>query len=89
MFNIYSEESKHDNYMDDPGWIMTVKGNKPMHMAEDLPSPNHKVTQKVQNGSGPALAKSPPKDSNLNHYRSEKPIVSFYSLYFCRFKYKN
>lgn len=49
---------------------MTVKGPHSImpHNLDDLsltPS-NH---TKVQNGSSPTLTKSPPKDSNLNHYR--------------------
>ncbi|XP_017776796.1 PREDICTED: serine/threonine-protein kinase 26 isoform X2 [Nicrophorus vespilloides] len=74
--NSDSEDSKQENDVDDP-WIMTVKGNyalKPMGL-EDNPSPNHKMTQKVQNGSGPAVSKSPPKDSNLN-YRQDKGMPS-------------
>lgn len=66
--NSDSEESKQDNDVDDP-WIMTVKGNQALKSSMgDLPSPNHKV-YKAQNGSGPIIAKSPPKDSNLNHYK--------------------
>lgn len=51
---------------------MTVKGN---HSIKTPPEDNinHKVvSNKVQNGSGIMIAKSPPKDSNLNHYRSDK-----------------
>ncbi|KAJ8920782.1 hypothetical protein NQ315_004923 [Exocentrus adspersus] len=72
--NSDSEEPKQDNDLDDP-WIMTVKGNMKLP-TEDLPSPNHKTANKVQNGSGLMLAKSPPKDSNLNHYRPEKSAPS-------------
>lgn len=68
-----SEEQKPDSDLDDP-WIMTVKGN--MALKE---SPTHKINNhKVQNGSGPtSLTKSPPKDSNLNHYsKMEEPTQS-------------
>lgn len=55
---------------------MTVKGPHSImpHTLDDLSlTPNHKVPHnKVQNGSGPPLTKSPPKDSNLNHYRSSE-----------------
>lgn len=70
IFCIYREESKQDSDLDEP-WIMTVKGPHPIKPPSDEPA-NHKIPQKVQNGSGPPLTKSPPKDSNLNHYRSEK-----------------
>lgn len=53
---------------------MTVKGNHSIKPAglDEMPSSNHKISHKVQNGSGPTLAMSPPKDSNLNHYRIDK-----------------
>jgi len=58
--------------MDDP-WIMTVKGTMGLKAAvqiDEISPANHKVTQKVHNGSSsPAMVKSPPKDSNLNHYK--------------------
>ncbi|CAH0556923.1 unnamed protein product [Brassicogethes aeneus] len=74
--NSDSEEPKQDSDLDDP-WIMTVKGNHPMKMPpEEVISPNHKMSNKVQNGSGTNLAKSPPKDANLNHYRPEKAAPS-------------
>lgn len=62
----------------DEFWIMTVKGFPSLQMqtgphSGDEPS-NHKLSQKVQNGSAPVQSKSPPKDSNLNHYRSEKVV---------------
>lgn len=77
----YREESKQENDLDDP-WIMTVKGNHSIKpQLDDIPPSNHKVPHKVQNGSGPTLAMSPPKDSNLNHCssRQEKatPVSSF------------
>lgn len=57
----------------DDGWIMTVKGNHSIKPpADESPASNHKISHKVQNGSGPTLAMSPPKDSNLNHYRVER-----------------
>lgn len=66
--------------MDEP-WIMTVKGLHSLQMqasphAGDVEPSNHKLSQKVQNGSAPIQSKSPPKDSNLNHYRSEKVVPS-------------
>ncbi|KAJ8954418.1 hypothetical protein NQ318_011092 [Aromia moschata] len=72
--NSDNEEPKQDSDLDDP-WIMTVKGNMKLPV-EEVSAPNHKSTNKVQNGSGPTLAKSPPKDSNLNHYRPEKATPS-------------
>lgn len=70
--NAFREEPKQDSDLSDP-WIMTVKGNHHSVKSpiEDV-TVNHKVSHKVQNGSGPMIAKSPPKDSNLNHYRPEK-----------------
>jgi serine/threonine-protein kinase 24/25/MST4 len=75
-YTIYREESKQDSDLDEP-WIMTVKGPHSIKPPSDEPA-NHKIPQKVQNGSGPPQPKSPPKDSNLNHYRSEKatPVSS-------------
>lgn len=73
VFYIYCtcrEESKQDSDLDEP-WIMTVKGPHSIKPPNDEPA-NHKIPQKVQNGSGPPQTKSPPKDSNLNHYRSER-----------------
>ncbi|XP_069684313.1 serine/threonine-protein kinase 26 isoform X3 [Periplaneta americana] len=72
--NSDSEESKQDSDLDEP-WIMTVKGPHSIKPPNDEPT-NHKIPQKVQNGSGPPQTKSPPKDSNLNHYRSEKATPS-------------
>lgn len=68
------DESKQDSDLDEP-WIMTVKGPHPIKPPIDETA-NHKIPQKVQNGSGPPLTKSPPKDSNLNHYRGEKTTQS-------------
>lgn len=51
---------------------MTVKGNLSIMPPADDIATNHKITHKVQNGSGPTIARSPPKDSNLNHYRPDK-----------------
>lgn len=72
--NSDSEESKQDSDLDEP-WIMTVKGPHSIKPPADEPA-NHKIPQKVQNGSGPPLTKSPPKDSNLNHYRTDKAAPS-------------
>ncbi|XP_018333954.1 serine/threonine-protein kinase 26 [Agrilus planipennis] len=73
--NSDSEEPKQDSDLDDP-WIMTVKGNHAIKTPADDVVLNHKITNKVQNGSGPTLTKSPPKDSNLNHYRTDKATPS-------------
>ncbi|XP_056646648.1 serine/threonine-protein kinase 26 isoform X1 [Diorhabda carinulata] len=75
--NSDSEEPKQDGDLDDP-WIMTVKGNMKLPL-DEIPSPNHKSGNKVQNGSGPMLSKSPPTDSNLNHYKPEKANLSLKS----------
>lgn len=69
IFCIYREESKPESEFDEP-WNTTVKGPHPIKPPIDETA-NHKIPQKVQNGSGPPLTKSPPKDSNLNHYKSE------------------
>ncbi|EEB10847.1 serine/threonine-protein kinase MST4, putative [Pediculus humanus corporis] len=77
--NSDSEESKPDSDMDEP-WIMTVKGVHSLqiqtgsHSSEE--TSNHKTTSKVQNGLSPVKSESPPKDSNLNHYRNEKVVPS-------------
>jgi serine/threonine-protein kinase 24/25/MST4 len=69
------EEPKQESDLDDP-WIMTVKGNHSIKLPQEDLTPNHKITNKIQNGSGPTIAKSPPKDSNLNHYRADKATPS-------------
>lgn len=69
--SIFREEPKQESDLDDP-WIMTVKGNHSIKLPQEDLTPNHKITNKIQNGSGPTIAKSPPKDSNLNHYRPDK-----------------
>lgn len=51
---------------------MTVKGNMKLNL-EEVPPLNHK-NSKIPNGSQP-VSNSPPKDSNLNHYRAEKVIA--------------
>jgi serine/threonine-protein kinase 24/25/MST4 len=73
--NSDSEEPKQESDLDDP-WIMTVKGNHSIKLPQEDLTPNHKITNKIQNGSGPTIAKSPPKDSNLNHYRADKATPS-------------
>nr|CAH7736793.1 unnamed protein product [Callosobruchus chinensis] len=65
--NSDSEEPKQDGDLDDP-WIMTVKGNMKLPL-EAQPVVNYKNSSKIQNGSSALLSKSPPKDSNLNHYK--------------------
>ncbi|KAG5864330.1 hypothetical protein JTB14_014816 [Gonioctena quinquepunctata] len=73
--NSDSEDAKQDGDLDDP-WIMTVKGNMKLPL-EDMSSMNPIVISRAQNGgSGPMLSKSPPKDSNLNHYRTDKATPS-------------
>jgi serine/threonine-protein kinase 24/25/MST4 len=74
LFYIYREESKQDSDLDEP-WIMTVKGPH-LKPPNDAPA-NPKIPQKVQNGSGPPLTKSPPKDSNLNHYTPVSMMICF------------
>ncbi|XP_015428630.1 PREDICTED: serine/threonine-protein kinase 26 isoform X2 [Dufourea novaeangliae] len=79
--NSDSEESKQDSDMDEP-WIMTVKGPHgvkgsvvPMLPLDEQPAsltlthtPNHnQQTKPHANGA----SRSPPKESTLNHYRSE------------------
>lgn len=74
--NSDSEESKQENDLDDP-WIMTVKGNHSIKSPiEENSSPVHKITHEIQNGSGPTITMSPPKDSNIIHYRQEKAAPS-------------
>lgn len=67
-----SEEPKQDGDLDDP-WIMTVKGNMKLSLEEGS-ALNHKNSGKNSNGSQ-SINNSPPKDSNLNHYRAEKQIA--------------
>ncbi|CAH1175731.1 unnamed protein product [Phaedon cochleariae] len=76
--NSDSEEPKQDSDLDDP-WIMTVKGNMKLTLEEPLSLIHNKPSSKVQNGSGPMISKSPPTDSNLNHYRPEKSTPSIKS----------
>ena len=77
LLSFFREESKPDSDMDEP-WIMTVKGVHSLqiqtgsHSSEE--TSNHKTTSKVQNGLSPVKSESPPKDSNLNHYRNEKVV---------------
>nr|CAI5820395.1 unnamed protein product [Callosobruchus analis] len=73
---IDSEEPKQDGDLDDP-WIMTVKGNMKLPL-EAQPVVNYKNSSKIQNGSSALLSKSPPKDSNLNHYKVN--IVKYITL---------
>ncbi|XP_053978539.1 serine/threonine-protein kinase 25 isoform X1 [Hylaeus anthracinus] len=84
--NSDSEESKQDSDMDEP-WIMTVKGPHgvkgsvvPMLPLDDQPTsltlthtPNHRSSNHNQQTKPHAngASRSPPKDSTLNHYRSE------------------
>ncbi|XP_014487206.1 PREDICTED: serine/threonine-protein kinase 24-like isoform X2 [Dinoponera quadriceps] len=83
--NSDSEESKQDSDMDEP-WIMTVKGPHgvkgsvmPMLPLDEQPTSltlthtNHRSSNHSQAGKPHAngASRSPPKDSTLNHYRSE------------------
>ncbi|XP_003704180.2 germinal centre kinase III isoform X1 [Megachile rotundata] len=84
--NSDSEESKQDSDMDEP-WIMTVKGPHgvkgsvvPMLPLDEQPAsltlthtPNHRSSNHNQQTKPHAngASRSPPKDSTLNHYRSE------------------
>ncbi|XP_076241228.1 germinal centre kinase III isoform X2 [Calliopsis andreniformis] len=84
--NSDSEESKQDSDMDEP-WIMTVKGPHgvkgsvmPMLPLDEQPAsltlthtPNHRCSNHNQQTKPHAngASRSPPKDSTLNHYRSE------------------
>ncbi|KAG8247286.1 hypothetical protein J6590_064254 [Homalodisca vitripennis] len=66
--NSDSEESgKPDSDLEEPSWIMTVKG--PHGVKPIVPEENH--VKKVQNGSGPPT-KTIQESSNLNHYRSDR-----------------
>ena len=83
---VFREESKQDSDMDEP-WIMTVKGPHgvkgsvvPMLPLDEQPAsltlthtPNHRSTNHNQQTKPHAngASRSPPKDSTLNHYRSE------------------
>ncbi|XP_071638663.1 uncharacterized protein Gckiii isoform X1 [Temnothorax longispinosus] len=83
--NSDSEESKQDSDMDEP-WIMTVKGPHgvkgsvvPMLPLDEQPASltlthtNHRSSNHSQPSKPHAngASRSPPKDSTLNHYRSE------------------
>ncbi|XP_028050357.2 serine/threonine-protein kinase 26 isoform X3 [Monomorium pharaonis] len=84
--NSDSEESKQDSDMDEP-WIMTVKGPHgvkgsvvPMLPLDEQPASltlthtNHRSSNHNQPSCKPhanGASRSPPKDSTLNHYRSE------------------
>ncbi|CAG9771316.1 unnamed protein product [Ceutorhynchus assimilis] len=71
-----SDEPKQDSDLESTDWVMTVKGSnmKIQHQQqlEEITSSNHRNS--YQNGSGPARARSPPTDANLNHYRPEQSI---------------
>ncbi|XP_050454817.1 serine/threonine-protein kinase svkA isoform X1 [Cataglyphis hispanica] len=83
--NSDSEESKQDSDMDEP-WIMTVKGPHgvkgsvvPMLPLDEQPASltlthtNHRSSNHNQPSKPHAngASRSPPKDTTLNHYRSE------------------
>ncbi|XP_011877211.1 PREDICTED: serine/threonine-protein kinase 25 isoform X6 [Vollenhovia emeryi] len=83
--NSDSEESKQDSDMDEP-WIMTVKGPHgvkgsvvPMLPLDEQPTSltlthtNHRSSNHSQPNKPHAngASRSPPKDTTLNHYRSE------------------
>lgn len=84
-YTVFREESKQDSDMDEP-WIMTVKGPHgvkgsvvPMLPLDEQPASltlthtNHRSTNHSQPNKPHAngASRSPPKDSTLNHYRSE------------------
>ncbi|XP_044751114.1 serine/threonine-protein kinase 26 isoform X2 [Coccinella septempunctata] len=85
-----SEEPKQDHDLDDP-WIMTVKGNMSVkgNMAIKVSVNDNSISSlyskqlqqhnnQSQNGSsdGMYVSKSPPRDSNLNHHRTDRPAPS-------------
>lgn len=82
---MFREESKQDSDMDEP-WIMTVKGPHgvkgsvvPMLPLDEQPTSltlthtNHRSSNHNQASKPHAngASRSPPKDSTLNHYRSD------------------
>jgi hypothetical protein len=84
-YTVFREESKQDSDMDEP-WIMTVKGPHgvkgsvvPMLPLDEQPASltithtNHRSSNHSQPSKPHAngASRSPPKDSTLNHYRSE------------------
>lgn len=84
-YTVFREESKQDSDMDEP-WIMTVKGPHgvkgsvvPMLSLDEQPASltlthtNHRSSNHSQSNKPHAngASRSPPKDSTLNHYRSE------------------
>ncbi|KAF7271492.1 germinal centre kinase III isoform X2 [Rhynchophorus ferrugineus] len=71
--NSDSEEPKVDSDIESTDWVMTVKGNNMKLQSEDITSSNQKNLN-YQNGSSSAISRSPPKDSNLNHCRTDKNL---------------
>lgn len=73
-----SEDPKQDSDLESTDWVMTVKGNNMKIHSEEITTSNQKNTN-YQNGSGPAVARSPPIgiDSNLNHCKPEtiQPVI--------------
>lgn len=84
-YTVFREESKQDSDMDEP-WIMTVKGPHgvkgsvvPMLPLDEQPASltlthtNHRSSNHNQPSKPHAngASRSPPKDTTLNHYRSE------------------
>ncbi|XP_019757271.1 serine/threonine-protein kinase 26 isoform X1 [Dendroctonus ponderosae] len=67
-----SDEPKQDSDIESTDWVMTVKGNHLKMHSEEITTSNHNTT--YQNGSTSAIARSPPTDANLNHYRPEKTL---------------
>ncbi|XP_030747890.1 serine/threonine-protein kinase 26 isoform X2 [Sitophilus oryzae] len=70
--NSDSEDPKLDSDIESTDWVMTVKGNMKVQ-SEEITASNQKNIN-YQNGSSSAISRSPPTDSNLNHYRSDKNI---------------
>ncbi|XP_066147529.1 serine/threonine-protein kinase 26 isoform X1 [Euwallacea fornicatus] len=68
-----SEEPRQDGDIESMDWVMTVKGNNMKVQSEDVTTSNQKNTN-YQNGMRPAIARSPPKNPNQNHYPLEKSI---------------
>lgn len=60
------ESGKPDSDMDEPSWIMTVKG--PHGVSKAVPEENH-VKKVSQNGSGPQTKTIM---QEANHYRSDR-----------------
>ncbi|XP_050310429.1 serine/threonine-protein kinase 26 [Anthonomus grandis grandis] len=69
-----SDEPKLDSDIESTDWVMTVKGKNIKIQAEEINNSNQKNTNLYHNGLALPAARSPPKDSNLNHCRAEKVV---------------